>query len=877
MKKLFSIALMALSIGALNAQVYLTDALKPTEENRITAVSSKMDVNSYDAPRIAHIYRCNATLIVKGAAHGLIGSDDHGFATYKLNGAYSKLTFWLGPTSRAGDTTSKSVLTILADGKRVLDQPVFNYDAPRFVTIDVKGVNELKFKALMGELDIALAYAQLWKEGVAVVQPKLPVTYPKGKVKLVEQLLPYYTKGQIKTIQPKNTSPGSLEEYPNIEEKISMSRHEFTSGLQLTSEQELIGKTSYFSYFWLNKRYEKLSFIVGPRDNQSSNTSAWLVIYGDKKKILYEQIVRQTDLPRQVVIDVAGQEIVGFSCELRSSDFLGSITFGAVDIYAYPKSDLASVPQEGLANINKEAVSKIKSPASLMTNILPYSVRGVAKAKNTLFTGESSYITFSMGGEKFSEGIILASGATFFDDNIDAYATFDLAGEFDYISFYAGMLTNRRVLDDDRLRVYADDKLVLDTVIYCTWPNQYFELPLYKCRSLRFAKPGNKKQKQCFIGVGDIALYRTNGQRLTPNDKQLASDLFYHEKPECPYEADLIDLCGRPYFHYVGRYLSTLTNFDFNDCFIPGGSQRNFFQMKDGSKIYKGVMLEANMPLALENITMSDAVMMFLVGAGSAISSSDFSAYTGVSAGGGIAGQMAILQLMNPKNNGQASVVAFNPYGEYKSCTFTVANKAEYWDEVDKLVNLGERKDHPFKLNIFADQVLVKQIEVKNLMEPQTFTVPINNCHSLMFWLESGDVRSGQFVLYDMKVSKKPCAASPSTAPSKPTATPQPAKTVEPVKAAEPIKTESPAPTVEANSQPAQQSPKSQLSNSQSTNQQSNATTQQNNSNSTQQPNSNSTQQANNKITIPRGSGINQSKSGNGLNSQSSNSLAPKK
>ena len=751
MKKVLLVAALVLGTIALQAQVYLTDVLKPAEEHRLKTTTSKADTKSYDAMRIAHIYHVNATLVLSGAAHGLVGSDDHAYATYKLNGAYSKLTFWLGPTYRAGGLSAKSLLTITADGKRVFDQPVFNYDPPRFVTIDVKGVDEIKFKVLVGELDIALAYAQLWKEGVAVVQPKLPVTYPQGKIKFVEQLLPYYTTGYINPIQPKDKAPNSLEEYPSVEESISMSRHEFKSGLQFTSDQKLIGNPSYYSYFWLGKRYEKLSFIVGPRDNQSSNTSAWLVVYGDKKKILYEEIVRQTDLPRQVVIDVAGQEAVAFSCELRSSDFLGSITFGAVDIYAYPKGD-TSVPQEGLANINKEQVAKLKSPASLMTNILPYSVRGVAKAKNTLFTGESSYITFSMGGEKFSEGLILASGATLFDDNIDAYATFDLAGEFDYISFYAGMLTNRRVLEDDRLRIYADNKLIFDTVIHCTEPNKYFEVPINKCRSLRFAKPGNKKQKQCFIGVGDIALYR---------GKPVKNDLFYHEYPDFPEEADLIDLCQRPYFHYVGRYLSSLTNFDFNDCFKPGGTKRDCFNMKDGSQICKGVMLEANVPLALENITLTDAAIMFLVGAGSALSQSDFSAYSGTSAGGGLTGDLAILRLMNPKNNGQASVVAFNPYGQYKSCTFTIANKSEYWDEVDRLVNLGERKDHHFKLNVIADQKLVKQIDVYNLMQPQTFTVPINNCHSLVFWLEDGPVRSGQFVLYDMTVSKKHAAVQP--------------------------------------------------------------------------------------------------------------------
>ena len=40
-------------------------------------------------------------------------------------------------------------------------------------------------------------------------------------------------------------------------------------------------------------------------------------------------------------------------------------------------------------------------------------------------------------------------------------------------------------------------------------------------------------------------------------------------------------------------------------------------------------------------------------------------------------------------------------------------------------------------------------------MKPATVTVPINKCHQLMFWLECGDERSGQYVIYDMTVRKK--------------------------------------------------------------------------------------------------------------------------
>ena len=208
---------------------------------------------------------------------------------------------------------------------------------------------------------------------------------------------------------------------------------------------------------------------------------------------------------------------------------------------------------------------------------------------------------------------------------------------------------------------------------------------------------------------------------------------------------------------------------------------------------------------------------------------------------------------MNSQNGGQASVVAFNPYGEYESCTFTVANKSEYWDDVDKLKNFGERVDHPFKLNIFADQRLVGEVWLTNKMEPQTITVPIFKCHSLMFWLEPGPTRSGQFVLYDIKVSKKPCnipvpekiSTNAAVTAPEPTKVEEPAKVETPAPKAEPAKVETPAPKAE----PAKKEEPQQA-------------VQTNHQQTTAKP-------ATNQVVIPKGNNVNQSKSGN--------SLAPKK
>lgn len=740
-KSFFTLALLLASIISVQAQVWLTDVLEPTEKSCVAISKS-----TGEGVNFCHLLKLKSSIAFWGQQN-----TDKKYIVYHLDGKYDKMSFWVGANHCTCKRTLVSVLRIKGNDNVLYDEPVRYYDAPHFVELDVKGVNELRIDLVVYDNDVTLAWVQLWKEGEKVVKPVLPIEPPARTVKLVEEVFPYFTDGSINAIRKPLEKQDYYASSWSITDRVdsfNMGWKEYYSGLTLHTHEGLISSTSADSYFWLNKQYEKISFIVGPNNNNSSKATAWLVVYGDKKKILYETIVRQTDLPRQVVVDVHGQNMIAFSVELRSAAFLGQITFGCVDIYAYPKSDLASVPEEGILNPNKEKLAKLPSPCSLMKNIKPFSIRGKGDANAVRFTGESKHITFSMGGEKFTEGIILTTGSTFLGDRVDSYFMFDLGGEFDYVSFYLGMLTKRRTLQDDRIWVYADDSLILDTLVHCFWPNQYFELPVNKCRTLKFAKAGNGSNKDCYICVADIALYR---------GKPVKNNLFVHDRPECPDEADLIDLCGNPYFHYVGRYLSTLTDFDFNDCFHPGGTMREYFQMKDGSKIYKGLMLEANVPLGLEDITITDAALMFMVGAGSAISASDFAAYTGVSAGGGLAGGIAAVSLMNNRTGGQASVAAFNTYGEYKSCTFTIANKSEYWDDVDMLLNLGKREDHPFKLNIFADHKLVGELWLTNKMEPVTMTVPLFNAQSLMFWLEPGATRSGQFVLYDMTVSKAPC------------------------------------------------------------------------------------------------------------------------
>lgn len=738
MKRLIITLLLLCSTLSLTAQTVLGTQLQPKESVQYVHFPS----NSFPSSRIA-CYTFKDGFFINGPKAGLIGSDNAGIALFNLGGAYSRLTFALGPNMpNSASDGEYCIITITGDGKRLLDTPVWEHDALRFINLDVTGVKELKFSVLKGTFAVAIGQPRLWKSGQKPILPANPLDkLPKGKIKLMDQLKPYFIRhsGWVR-----NIGTEKIENGPQfIEKSIRINRKEFYSGLQFTCDDAIIGKNGAWSYFWLNKRYDKVSFVIGPRDNQSSNSSAWLIVKADNK-IIYEKVITQTSLAEQVVLDVKNVEQLSFASERRSGDVMGTITFGVVDICAYPAGS-SDIPQPGVLNLNKGTISQLPDVCSLLSNIRPYSVRGMSKADNTLFYGESQYITFSMGGEQYWEGLLLTTGNTLLSDMIDSYAEFDLAGEYDWISFTTGCLSKAHALDDDSLRIYADDKLVFDRTIHCTWPNQYYEIPIHKCRKLRFEKPGNGKKKQTIIGVADIILYR---------GKPVKNDIFIHTPPDCPYEADLIDLCGKPYFHFVGRYVSTLTGFSMDQCFHDGTTQRETFRFKDGRTCNKGFMLETNVPLGLEDVTLMDAAFMFLTGVGANLSHSDAAAYTGVTGGASPIFSPISLLLCDPSKK-QASAAAFNPYGQYESCTFTVANIYEHVDEFAAV--FGDKNAPPVKLNVFADQRLVGEFWLDNKMQPTTYTVPIFKCHQLMFWLECGDVRSGQYLFYDLKVSKAPC------------------------------------------------------------------------------------------------------------------------
>ena len=359
--------------------------------------------------------------------------------------------------------------------------------------------------------------------------------------------------------------------------------------------------------------------------------------------------------------------------------------------------------------------------------------------------GKSDYITFSMGGVKFSEGFILYNKANVLSNDVHSHAIFDLGNEFDYISFTVGYVSKSWAMSNDQLSVFADDKLIFQTPLQPTFPNQTFVVPIKKCRKLKFESKGQGTLDVAAYGVADLVVYRGD---------PVENELFVHPTPECPSEIDLIDL-GAPYLHYVSSAESGV--------FVNGKSKKDYFTRYDNSRIYKGFILQTSTHFSLDQgvLAGSDAVGAATIGA-AAIGAAFVP--IGVSVGGAIVGTslMSVAGLMMLAAGGEAienSCAAFNTYGEYNSVTFTVEclrtqGDTQFFGTDTAQPDISERKE---KLLIGADHTVMAELAIFEGMEPQTVTVPINGCGQLMFWLANTKGTSAAYVFHDIKVSKEKC------------------------------------------------------------------------------------------------------------------------
>ena len=648
---------------------------------------------------------------------------------FNVGGQYKTLMFVTGIPDEhiyAGNR----IATVYADGKKIFDKVIRVNDVPRLATLDITGVRELKFQLVAGMGEVYFGEITLWKEGET---PRQTANVPSNKNprQLMKDLKPYSgnhinvtPESQYKTVRMGNTT--------------------YNYGMVFNMGMALIGNNAKNSFFNLQGQYATLEFIAGPVNNIGSGSgSGWITVKGDGK-ILHEYEFGQEDMPQHITIDVTGVQQLEFQSEQTKGDGLYG---GVVEAFVYPAGTAPAGKTLAAGGVATETapvdpkLRQLPDVCKLISNIKPFVARG--SVEKQVYTGESDHLTFSMGGTRFSEGFILYKTTWLMNDNNVSHVSFDLGNEFDYISFTAGYVGKSWAMNNDQLRVLADDSVILQVPMMCTYPNQHFVIPIHRCRKLSFENRGQSKMGVAAFGVADLVVYR---------GEPVENDLFVHPKPECPDEIDLIDL-GKPYIHYVYGYGS-------DAVFYDGTSQRHYVTMPDNTRINKGFALKTSVHFSLDFGPLAEEggdPMAGVIGA-TAIGSSFVAgavAASGAVIGSTLAGVGAFMMLAAGGEAVENSCAAFNTYGEYNTLTFTVAclrtqGEAQLLGP-DMWQDNSEYKE---TLLIGADQKVVAEIAVFENMKPQTITVPIDGCQQLMFWLANTYNTSAVYFFYDLKLSK---------------------------------------------------------------------------------------------------------------------------
>jgi len=595
---------------------------------------------------------------------------------------------------------------------KMVEEVIFScYQVPIRYTYNVSGAQNFKIKAVVGASTIPVLEVTVW-EGEA--HETGHVTEPAGNepVQLIKDLKPY--------LIPSNSS---VVYYPCVDESydgrnyINMStiRYEYvmatyvTMGLMANDEEPV--------FFNLEGKYNYLTFTAGVADRSTtySEGTAWLTVYADGKMI-YEELYSSHELQKKVTLDVTGCHQLVFAWLSDEGNMEYGIStgnfFGIGDAYV-------ATTKEALDTVEYSSHDLPDRPVKMVSELGAFGVLSNMQDQAVL-DGSTQFITFSMGGVKYNEGIMLASTNSMLDTK-PAYASFNLDGKYDTISFVAGHISNSNVYESDQIEIYADGVLIKTIDMKFHMLPQEYIVDVTGCRHLEFVsgKLTNNLLSRPVYGIANLVAYP---------DGYVETDLFPKRTPaDFGSSADLIDTFGF-YDVYNSHISKQIGAVGVGDGYYDGSTNKNTFTV--GGKTYnKGILLQTNVHLELDmgGIAGAGVLATQLIGPGLLI--------IGL-AGSGEAHESAFA-LANIRDSG------------YTSVTFTVGMQHDRTGEAFV--------DDETTLMIVADDECVKEITVSKDMEPTTFTVPLGeDCERLMFWLNCGPENNGShtYAIYDITLNK---------------------------------------------------------------------------------------------------------------------------
>ena len=625
--------------------------------------------------------------------------DEEGNVTYP----YSASQYNCSPPTLYGYAKEQKVgLQFWVDDKMVEEVIFSNYQVPVRYTFNVSGAQKFTFKQVAAEpIVIPVLELTVW-EG----EPHETghITEPAGSepVQLIKDLKPYQIPATSSAVYYPNITPSS--EGRNY---IEMSGVRYENVIATYISQGLMTDDEEDIYFDLEGKYNYLTFTAGVADRTSTNSdgSAWLTVFADGK-IVHEEVYSSHELPRKTTVNVEGCRQLKFAWltdegNLEYGDSTGNF-FGIAEAYV-------ATTKEALDTISGSSQDFPDRPVKMVSELGAFGIS--SSVEQAVFDGSSSFATFSMGGVKYNEGIILIASNSIMETR-PANVSFNLGGNYDTISFIAGHIANSDVYKNDIIEIYADGVLIKTIDVDCTMLPEKYVVDVTGCQHLEFisGKATNGSWYRPALGIVNLIAYP---------DGYVETDLFPERSPaDYGKSCDLIEAFGFYDVHSGGRTETDIGGVDVEDGYYDGSTQKNYFTIGD-RKINSGVLLRTSVHLSLDIEMIQDAIF-----------------FTGLAVLAGDEVHESAFALANIKDSG------------YTSVTFTVAMQQE---------TTIAGVDDETVLKIGADDECVKEITLYKGMEPTTYTVELgDDCGRLLFWLNCGleDDTSHTYAIYDITLNK---------------------------------------------------------------------------------------------------------------------------
>ena len=657
----------------------------------------------------------------------LVGPTEYPHVEFPLDGQYDYFSFVLGgdyrdarwessfaldgsyPTILGKARDLKLALQVIIDGVVKEEFIVSCYDVAKRYTYDVKGAQTFEIKAIMGDdgFMIPMMEITVWN-GEAHETGYVPSPAGNEPVQLIKDLKPYLIPSTSSALYyPNNSESSEGRSY------INMCGIRYENVMATYVSMGMLENDTEEIFFNLEGKYNYLTFTAGVADRTTtySEGTAWLTVTADGK-IIYEELFSSHELQKKVELDVTGchQLVFAWMSDEGNMEYGNSTGnfFGIGDAYV-------STTTEALQTIKYSSRDLPDRPVKMMSELGTFSVFSNMD-DNAVFDGSTQFHTFSMGGVKYNEGIMLYAANSMLQKK-PACASFNLDGKYNTISFVAGHISNSDVYKNDTIEIYADGVLIKTVEVDCTMLPQEYVVEVNGCRHLEFVsgKVTNGSMYRPALGIANLIAYP---------DGYVQTD-FFPERDPADYGAscDLIEKFGFYDVHSGGRMDNDIGAVDVKDGYYDGSTQKNYFMIGD-RRVYSGVLLRTSVHLSFDT-GMADALIAFNIVGCSILAL----------AAAGEAHESAFA-LANIKDSG------------YTSVTFTVAMQQERTaagGEDETVLKIGADDECIFETTLYKD------------MGPTTFTVELGeDCERLLFFLECTleDDASHTYAIYDITLNK---------------------------------------------------------------------------------------------------------------------------